>query len=82
LTLPLHYRVQLLNFRARSIQQSANASSALSASPYTQKGLRGAGQIVQITDSGVDMQNCYFNDPFGNVAPSDLSDPSFDLKYR
>jgi hypothetical protein len=37
---------------------------------------------VQITDSGVDMKNCYFNDPFGNVVPSDLYDPTFDLKHR
>jgi hypothetical protein len=69
--------VELLNFRARSIQQSATAASSLSASPYTKAGLRGGGQVVQITDTGVDMDNCYFTDPAGNVTPSDLNNPVF-----
>ena len=78
----LNDSVELLNFRARSIQQSATASSSLSASPYTKAGLRGGGQIVQITDTGVDMTNCYFSDPAGNVAPSDLYDPTYDTNKR
>lgn len=71
-----------MNFRARSIQQSATASSSLSASPYTKAGLRGGGQIVQVTDTGVDMRNCYFVDTSGNVAPSDLYNPTFDSSRR
>lgn len=72
----------MLNYRARSIQQSAKASSSLNDAPYTKAGLLGGGQIVQITDSGVDMTSCYFNDPKGNVAPSDLDNPTFVASKR
>ena len=74
--------MELLNFRARSIQESGNPSSDLSASPYTQLGLTAAGQVVNIADSGVDVTSCYFSDPRGSVPPSDLSVPTFDLSYR
>lgn len=76
-------RVELLNFRARSIQQSAQASSASSAAPYTALGLTGAGQIITIADTGVDTSSCYFSDPTkGAVPPTPLTSPAFDLSYR
>ena len=78
----MNCRVELLNFRARSIQQSATANSSISASPYTQRGLRGGAQVISIADTGVDVQNCYFSDVQGSVPPSDLSTPAYDNKYR
>lgn len=74
--------MELLNFRARSIQQSANASSALSASPYTQRGLRGGAQVISIADTGVDVKNCYFSDVQGSVPPTDITNPQYNNKYR
>ena len=79
--LPLN-SVQLFNFRARSIVQSATASSALAASPYTQLGLRGLNQVVNIADTGVDVTSCYFSDPQGSVPPSNLSTPTFNSSFR
>ena len=76
-------RVELLNFRARSIQESATASSSLSAAPYTDKGLTGGGNVVQVTDTGCDQYNCYFYDPVhGPVPASNLNAPTSSDKYR
>ena len=76
-------RVELFNFRARSIQQSAQASSASSAAPYTALGLTGTGQIITIADTGVDTSSCYFADPSkGAVPPTPLTSAAFDLSYR
>ena len=74
--------MELLNFRARSIQQSATADSSLSASPYTQRGLRGGAQVISIADTGVDVRNCYFSDIQGSVPPCDITTPFYDNKYR
>jgi hypothetical protein len=73
---------QLLNFRARSIQQSAQVGSSSDYDPYSAAGLLGDGQIVTIADTGVDSFSCYFYDPQGQIAPSDVSNPKYDLRYR
>lgn len=74
--------MQLLNFRARSIQQSAEVGSELSNSPYTESGLLGDDEIVGIADTGVDRKLCYFSDPNGMVPASNLNKPVYDLSYR
>lgn len=75
-------RPTLLNYRARSIPQSAKVGSDLSVMPYTAAGLLGDGQVVAIADTGVDVYSCYFFDPQGRVTPSDVSSPKSDSRYR
>lgn len=76
------HRAQLLNFRARSIPQSATASNQLSSQPYTKAGMLGDGQIVTIADTGIDVFSCYFYDPDGQVKPSLPNAPMFDQNRR
>jgi hypothetical protein len=66
------------------MQQSNQASSAASKSFYTAAGLTGAGQILAVADTGVDVQSCFFSDPSkgGAVAMSTVQAPVFDLSYR
>lgn len=80
--LALRSKHELLNYRARSIQQTAKISSDLSNAIYSAAGLLGDGQVIGIADTGVDSFSCYFYDPQGQVRPTDVSSPSFDLKYR
>lgn len=78
----LYARAELLNFRSRSIQQVAKVGSQSLATPYTTAGLRGDGQIVSVADTGLDIYSCYFYDPQGHVAFSDIKSSVFDTKYR
>jgi hypothetical protein len=71
-----------MNYRARSIQQTAQVGSASNYAPYTSAGLQGDGQIITIADTGVDSFSCYFYDPQGQVTPTDVAAPRYDLKYR
>jgi len=72
-----------MTFRARSMQQSNQASSAASKSFYTAAGLTGTGQILAVADTGVDVQSCFFSDPSkGVVEMSTVQAPVFDLSYR
>ncbi len=76
--------MELFNFRARSVDQSAvGGASSQSTTPYSIQGLLGANQIVAIADTGVDVTSCYFSDPSGKVvAPSDISSPKTDTSVR
>jgi hypothetical protein len=38
-----------------------------------QVGLDGTGQVVAVSDTGIDQNNCYFNDP--DITPSDVGGP-------
>eukprot|EP01039_Chlorochromonas_danica_P008456 gene8456-9322_t len=80
--LSLDGRPQGHNYRARSIAQTATSSSSLSAQPFTAAGLRGDGQVVAITDTGLDMMSCYFRDPNGHPTPAPLSSSSASSNYR
>jgi hypothetical protein len=78
----LSHRPELLNFRARSIQQSASVGNDASTSPFTAAGMKGEDQIVAIADSGLDMESCYFQDPNGPVPFSDIGSPITDTQKR
>lgn len=80
--LALQRSPELLNFRARSIPQTAQVGSDLLNMPYTAAGLMGDGQVVAIADTGVDSFSCFFYDPQGQVSPHQLSSPFYDNKYR
>jgi subtilisin family serine protease len=77
-------KVQVLNFRARSIGQSASVGNNNDNEPYTvDYNLIGKGQIVSIADTGVDETSCYFYDQQkGLIQRSTLSDPFTDDSYR
>lgn len=65
-----------MNYRSRSIQQSATVGVDLSFSPYTFAGLMGNGQLVSVADTGVDDTSCYFSDTVnGQVPRSDSASP-------
>jgi subtilisin family serine protease len=72
----------LLNFRARSIQQAGTIGADSSNQPYISAGLLGDGQIISIADTGVDVMSCYFYDPSGRVAPSPISNPTYNTSFR
>jgi hypothetical protein len=44
-----------------------------SANTYSvwEKGLRGEGQLIQVADSGLDVNHCFFRDDSGNVPFTD-----------
>jgi len=72
----------LLNFRARSIPQTSRVGSEGKYMPYTTAGLLGDEQIISIADTGVDSLSCYFYDNQGQVKPTSVSSPYYDMKYR
>lgn len=80
--LSMRLKPVLLNYRARSIQQTAQVGSSSNYAPYAAAGLLGDGQVVTIADTGVDSFSCYFYDSQGQVTPSDVSSPHYDTKYR
>jgi len=75
-------QAQLFNYRVRSIIETSCVGSDGEFIPYTELGLTGAGQIIGIADTGVDVQSCYFYDPNGAVTPSDSASPILDLSKR
>ena len=48
---------------ASAITQSATFDTSADAPPLWSAGLTGAGQVLGLGDSGVDMDHCAFNDP-------------------
>ncbi len=68
----------ILNYRARSILQTATVGSASGFAPYFDAGLTGQGQVVGIADTGLDVTSCYFADQSGSVPPSLYTSPVFD----
>lgn len=43
--------------------QQGTTDGANLANPIWDKGIRGQGQVIGIADTGIDMDNCYFNQP-------------------
>lgn len=80
--LHLFFSVELFNYRARSIPQTAKVGYDASVEPFTAAGLLGDGQIIGIADTGVDVMSCYFYDAQGKVPPSSITTPVSDMKYR
>jgi hypothetical protein len=59
-----HLVPTLANFEARGITQNGRKGYE----PFTKAGLLGAGQIVGLTDSGIDDFNCVFHDDSKNYS--------------
>jgi len=52
-------------------------SGVLSSFPFYDAAITGAGQVIGISDTGLDGNSCFFYDPTGNVEPSSsIVDPS------
>lgn len=45
-------------------------------------GLRGEGQVVQVSDTGLDQNHCWFADPWGPVATTTIAEASFNASKR
>ena len=78
----LHPRgaIELKNTAAQWIVQSGDATSS-GKRPFWDAGLKGEGQIVAVTDTGLAEDNCYFSDATGMVTPANDA-TSFDLSKR
>eukprot|EP00624_Nannochloropsis_granulata_P000737 evm.model.NODE_12910_length_10155_cov_26.200590.2 len=50
--------------------------------PYFSVGLDGKGQVVQVVDTGLDQNSCFFSDSTGPVATTTISAAEFDTKKR
>ena len=78
----LHPRgaMELKNTAAQWIVQSGD-STGDGKRPFWDAGLKGEGQIVAVTDTGLAEDNCYFRDATGMVTPANDA-TSFDLSKR
>jgi subtilisin family serine protease len=73
----------VLNFRARSIQQSAKVGQYAASNPYSAQGLLGDNQIVAVADTGLDVNSCYFSDSNGqHVDYSTIGNPVYSTSFR
>ncbi|GAB5031948.1 subtilisin-like serine peptidase [Nannochloropsis oceanica] len=50
--------------------------------PYYSVGLDGKGQVLQVVDTGLDQNSCFFSDSSGPVAITTISAAAFDTKKR
>jgi len=55
--------MEFLNLEAQWILQSGSQDYR----PFTDAGLSGTGQVVSVSDSGLDVDNCYFWDSSGDI---------------
>ena len=69
--------IQLRNDVSSGIVQSGNRHSR----PFHDIGIDGTGQVVAVSDTGLDVDNCYFYDPNHPVAPSKNAE-DFNLEAR
>ena len=58
ISIAIHERPILLNYEARGVAQSGRSY----VEPYREAGLKGAGQVCGVADSGVDDISCFFLD--------------------
>ena len=56
----------------RSLQSGWNSS----ATPVTDHGIHGEGQIIAVLDTGLDYDSCYFAEPDGSAPPINTGTPS------
>ena len=73
---------QLMNYRARSIEQSFYGNPNAWASRYTRSGLTGGNQLCGVCDTGLDVNSCFFYDMSGSIQKSKYTAPVTDLSKR
>ena len=71
-------RVQITDQVANGILESGISTSF----PISIRGLDGTGQVIQIADTGLDMQHCLFRDNTGNVRTTTYDVAAFDSSRR
>ena len=82
-------RSKLFVLLAVALTASANEMSFRSlqsgwgsaATPLSDHGLNGAGQIIAVLDTGVDWDSCYFAEPDGSKPPSNTGSPGGGLAW-
>ncbi len=72
--------LELHNAAAAHITQSGDGAPGTL--PFFDVGLDGTGQVVQVSDTGLDQQSCFFSDSAGPVASTTLTAAAFDLTKR
>src|SRR6185295_6758393 len=80
---------KLLAVLAIAVTASANEQSFRSlqsgwksaATPLSDRGLNGAGQIIAVLDTGVDVDSCYFAEADGSKPPFNTGTPSGGLGW-
>ena len=65
-----------------SVASAVIQSGTMTRTPLWDAGLDGRGQVVQVADTGLDQNSCFFSDATGNVAPTTWEDGTFDLSRR
>ena len=56
------HQLDFFNKNGVSISQSVNANSVARASPFYDLGIYGEGQIIGLSDTGIDHDHCFFRD--------------------
>ena len=72
--------VELLNTVAAGVVQSGSGNGG-DETPFYDAGIRGNGQVVAVSDTGLDTDNCYFWDATASVPKNEQSN-SFDRDVR
>ena len=62
------------NYNARLIVQQGSSRASIGDGPFYQVGITGKNQTVAITDSGLDVDHCFFHDPAASVPVIQSSD--------
>jgi len=68
----VHSEMKLMNHEAQWITQS----NVVDKRSFFDVGLDGTGQVISLSDTGLDMDSCYFNDVTGNVKANGSVDTS------
>ena len=71
--------LHVANLKSASIMQSGGQSTTQNAFPIWKRNLRGQNEIVGVGDTGLDVDSCYFRDPYGNAVGRNHSSV---LSYR
>ena len=83
LILTIRVRAETQNYRSRGIVQTGDPGNNPRATPYSAAGLTGKGQVVGVSDTGLDESSCYFYDEDnGFIERTHLNSPKRDWGRR
>lgn len=82
-----YLKVELYNAATAYLTQAGNngvwnKDTSTSTYPYFSIGLDGSGQVVQVVDTGLDQNSCFFRDATGPVPVTTITAAAFDTRKR